>query len=89
MLKLFLSSLKVLEIFLLSLCLIIMTLVLAFQVTRAISAPAPDSLISLMESHLQVTPGQTRVLPDCGCTVRYVGTFVHGQRYSVVFDRLD
>jgi hypothetical protein len=50
---------------------------------------ASNSLVSLVEARLQVIPGQTRVLPDCGCTVRYIGTFVHGQRYSVVFDKLD
>jgi hypothetical protein len=45
--------------------------------------------ISLMERHFQVFPGQTKVWPDCGCTVRYVGTTVHGRRYTVIIDKLD
>ena len=34
-------------------------------------------------------PGMTRVLPECGCTVKYVGTKVVGTDYFVHFKKLD
>jgi hypothetical protein len=45
--------------------------------------------VAFMEAHFHVQPGVTKVWPDCGCTVRYVGTSVHGNRYSVTIDKLD
>ena len=55
----------------------------------AYSMASSDSFIRMVEMREGVSPGQTRVLPECSCTVRYVGTSVHGRRYSVIFDRLD
>ncbi len=46
-------------------------------------------LVSMLERKFQVYPGQTRVWPECGCTIRYVGTTVRGGRYNIVFDKLD
>ncbi len=45
--------------------------------------------VSMMERKFQVYPGQTKVWPECGCTVRYVGTSVHGNRYTIVLEKLD
>ncbi len=45
--------------------------------------------ISAMERHFQVYPGQTKVWPECGCTIRYVGTAAHGNRYMITIDKLD
>ncbi len=45
--------------------------------------------VNAMERHFQVYPGQTKVWPECGCTIRYVGTTVHGNRYTVTIDKLD
>lgn len=52
-------------------------------------ARANDGMVSLLERHFQIMPGSTRVLPECGCTVRYLGTSVHGRRYTVVLEKLD
>ena len=52
-------------------------------------ARAADGMIGSLERHFQVTPGSTRVLQECGCTVRYIGTTVHGHRYTVTIDKLD
>jgi len=48
-----------------------------------------DNFVRLIEAREGIVPGQTRVIPDCSCTVRYVGTQVSGNRYKVVFDKLD
>ncbi len=48
-----------------------------------------DHFVNMMERKFQVYPGQTRVWPECGCTVRYVGTTAHGSRYTVTIDKLD
>lgn len=50
---------------------------------------ANDGMVGMLERHFQVVPGATRVLPECGCTVRYLGTTVHGRRYTVTIERLD
>jgi len=48
-----------------------------------------DNFVRLIEAREGIVPGQARVIPDCSCTVRYVGTQVSGNRYKVVFDKLD
>ncbi len=54
-----------------------------------VSGHGDDGFIRMLEMRQGVAPGQTRVLPECNCTIRYVGTFVHGKRYTVVIDKLD
>ncbi len=53
------------------------------------SAHSDDGFVRMLEMRQGVSPGQTRVLPECNCTIRYVGTFVRGKRYTVVIDKLD
>ncbi len=71
------------------------TLIFMFLACMAILAAvlghawAGDNFVRLLEARQGVVPGQTRVLPECNCTIRYVGTFVHGKRYTVVIDKLD
>jgi hypothetical protein len=48
-----------------------------------------DAFVQTMERRAGLLPGQTKVLPECSCTVRYVGTAVHGHRYTIVIDKLD
>jgi hypothetical protein len=48
-----------------------------------------DSLVQTFERRVGVTPGTTRVVPECSCTVRYDGTEIIGSHYRVFFDRLD
>jgi len=64
--------------------------VLALQASaRQHGAYIEDQFVRLIEAREGIVPGQARVIPDCGCTVRYVGTQVIGNRYKVVFDKLD
>ena len=58
---------------------------LALAVNYALAAP---SLVGLLEAQYG-SPGTTRVLPECSCTVRYVGTKVEGRDYFVHFRQLD
>ncbi len=55
----------------------------------AVYAGYDHPFVNAMERHFQVYPGQTKVWPECGCTIRYVGTTVHGNRYTVTIDKLD
>ena len=48
-----------------------------------------DSLVRAIEMREGVAPGGTRVIPDCSCTVRYLGTTVHGNRYTITLEKLD
>lgn len=52
-------------------------------------ANASDRFVSLLEQREGMRPGQTRVIPECGCTIRYNGTTVSGNHYAVHIDRLD
>ena len=48
-----------------------------------------DSFIQMIERRQQITPGDARYIPDCTCFARYMGTERIGNRYKVVFDKLD
>ncbi len=61
-------------------------ILLAWATNYAWSAPV---LVSLLEQRFQMTVGSTRVLPECGCTIRYLGTSVKGNTYSIRVQRLD
>lgn len=47
------------------------------------------NLVSILQMRFQVSPGSTRVLPECGCTVRYLGTKVRGNLYTIQIQKLD
>jgi hypothetical protein len=48
-----------------------------------------DRFVALIEQSVGMRPGQTKVLPACGCTIRYMGTSGSGRHYVVRIDRLD
>ncbi len=52
-------------------------------------ASSTNSFIQMLERREGVAPGQTKVIPECGCTVRYLGTRVHGRIYTVELEKLD
>lgn len=52
-------------------------------------ATAGDGFVSMLEQRFAMRPGNTKVLPECGCTIRYLGTSVRGRHYDVRIDRLD
>lgn len=54
-----------------------------------IASPRADAFIRTLEASQGIAPGSTRVLPQCGCTIRYVGTSVSGNHYTVHIDKLD
>jgi hypothetical protein len=64
-----------------------------FAVWGALHTPARgasvNSFVQMIERREGVWPGKTTVWPDCNCSVRYVGTTVHGNRYTIVIDKLD
>lgn len=55
----------------------------------AVSAAHGDGFVRTLEMRMGWTPGDTRVVPECGCTVRYAGTTVSGSHYSIHLDKLD
>ncbi len=67
------------------LILVIAALLLALVCRQALAA---TPLVALLEAHYGA-PGTPHVLPECGCTVRYLGTTVKGQDYFVHLRRLD
>ncbi len=67
---------------------VLVAVIIVMTVARAYSG-YDHPFVNAMERHFQVYPGQTRVWPECGCTIRYVGTTVNGHRYSIVIDKLD
>lgn len=48
-----------------------------------------DGFVQMIERREGMSPGQTKVLPECSCTIRYLGTTVHGRNYDVHIRRLD
>ena len=48
-----------------------------------------DAFVRMLEAREGMYPGRTRVIPECGCTVRYLGTRVNGRVYSVELEKLD
>ena len=61
----------------------------------AVASHLSDSFVRLLEmklsgsSHLQITPGVTVTLIECGCTVRYTGVKITGHHYDIGIDKLD
>lgn len=56
---------------------------------RAESGFRTDPLVKIIEQEQGLSPGGTRILPECGCTVRYLGTKIQGHVYMVYLDKLD
>lgn len=48
-----------------------------------------DPFVQMLERREGVFPGKMKVLPECSCTVRYLGTHVHGRVYTVILEKLD
>lgn len=48
-----------------------------------------SSFVQTIERSVGMSPGMTRVLPECGCTIRYNGTSVSGNHYAVHIEKLD
>jgi hypothetical protein len=63
-------------------------LVAAYCIIGLHFAWGATGLIGVLESRFG-GPGTPHVLPECGCTVRYVGTRVDGMDYYVHFKKLD
>jgi hypothetical protein len=59
------------------------------QAIKKAFGAGPDAFVQMLERREGVFPGQTKVLPDCNCTVRYLGTVRHGRVYSVQIEKLD
>jgi hypothetical protein len=55
----------------------------------AIKKAYSSSLVSMFEARFGGPPGTTRVIPECGCTMKYVGTRIEGTDYFVHFKKLD
>jgi hypothetical protein len=72
---------------------LMMSMVFTVVITTAVIAMTmpgtSNGFIRMIEARMNITPGQTRVLPDCQCTVRYLGTTVHGTHYTIHLDKLD
>ena len=41
------------------------------------------------DAHFAVAPGVTVTTPECGCTIRYLGTKIDGHIYAVYLDKMD
>ncbi len=53
-------------------------------------APRSSDAVRQMEGALGISPGGTRVLPQCGCTIRYLKTErVAPNTFAVYVQRLD
>jgi hypothetical protein len=54
-----------------------------------------DSFVRMIErklsgdAHIQIGPGTTVTSPECGCSVKYLGTKINGHVYAVYLDKLD
>ena len=52
------------------------------------SALGNPNIIKVFESRFGA-PGTSHVVPECGCTFRYVGTKIEGTDYFVHFKKMD
>lgn len=52
------------------------------------SRASGNALISIFETRFGA-PGTAHVVPECGCTFKYVGTNIRGKDYYVHFRQLD
>ncbi len=71
------------------LLIVLAAFILVIVAARSAYSGYDHPFVNAMERHFQVYPGQTKVWPECGCTIRYVGTTVHGNRYTITIDKLD
>ena len=48
-----------------------------------------DGFVRMLERHVGIEAGETKVLPECSCSVRYLGTKIDGKLYTVVIEKMD
>jgi hypothetical protein len=48
-----------------------------------------NSFVRMIEQHVGIQPGEVRVLTECSCTVKYLGTKIDGRLYTIVLEKLD
>jgi hypothetical protein len=48
-----------------------------------------NSFVQMLERREGMAPGGTKVIPDCSCTMQYLGTQVRGRDYFVHLRKLD
>jgi hypothetical protein len=67
------------------------TALAAIAMTIAHGSPSfqSDGFVRMIERHVGVVPGQTSVLQECSCSVKYLGTQINGRVYTVVIEKLD
>lgn len=65
--------------------------VLAFLIVYANAGEiySTDAFVRMIEQHEGVYPGQVRVLPECNCSIKYLGTERRGNVYNVVLEKMD
>lgn len=70
---------------------ILLGLTLCWAVSASFKAfgGVPDAFVRMLEMRQGISPGATKVLTECGCTIRYLGTTVSGNHYAVHIDKLD
>jgi hypothetical protein len=59
----------------------------SFQVIR--KAIGGEAIVQMLERREGMLPGSTKVIPDCSCTMQYIGTRVNGRDYFVHLRKLD
>lgn len=78
--------------FLIGACIGIAILMAASAAVTALASPhfrGASPFVQTIERSVGMSPGMTRVLPECGCTIRYNGTSVSGNHYAVHIEKLD
>lgn len=59
-------------------------------VTDAQAKTSTDSFVRTMESVLGMSPGKTKPILQCQCSIKYVGTEIRpGHEYAVIIRKLD
>lgn len=48
-----------------------------------------DGFVRMLERHVGIEAGETKVLPECSCSVKYLGTKIDGKLYTVVIEKMD
>jgi hypothetical protein len=81
------SITRVIEIAYLLLGLI--TFVIVVMAARIAWSMSRDSFVQMIEQRQGMAPGGTKVIPDCSCTMQYLGTQVRGRDYFVHLRKLD
>jgi hypothetical protein len=57
--------------------------------SHASSAFGVDPLVKALEREQGLRPGRTMVIPECSCTVKYLGTRIEGHTYMIYLAKLD